>query len=483
MTATRIHDLGLIIEDLDAMGRLARVHSEVDPVHDLAGIAAQFEGGPRAVLFEKVKGHQHPVFTGLYWNRDILADLLGRPERALPSYVSTCIRNWQQRPVDPVVVKSGKVREVTEKRVDVTALPIPVHALKDGGPYFDAGVVVARDPETGVHNASIQRFMVVDKDTLHINIDAGRHLGLYLEKAAAKGKALPFTLNVGVGPGLHFAAATPAEAAPADTDELGIASEFHGRPLELVKSDLSDVELVADAMIALECEMIPGEVGPEGPFAEVTGYYAKREPRPVVHVRRIHRRKAPVFHTILSGKEVWNSVGLLGEANVLALVSRQVPGIKDVYFTHGGCGFYHAVVSMAQKRAGWSKQAILATFAAFPPLKMVTVVDDDVDIRSASDVEWAMATRLDPKTGIVVVENTFGHGLNPSFPDYFGHKVGFDACRAFPFRAEHDRAFTKAMSVAGLDIAIKEVIPPRPAPAAKPARSGRSGRASGGAAM
>jgi hypothetical protein len=85
-----------------------------------------------------------------------------------------------------------------------------------------------------------------------------------------------------------------------------------------------------------------------------------------------------VFQTIISGKEVWNSVGLLGEANVLALVSRQVPGVKDVYFTHGGCGFYHAVVAIAQKRAGWSKQAILATFAAFPPLKMVTVVDDDV---------------------------------------------------------------------------------------------------------
>jgi 2,5-furandicarboxylate decarboxylase 1 len=484
---TRIHDLALIIEDLDAMGRLARVRTEVDLVHDLAGIAAELEGGPRAVLFENVKGHDVPVFTGLYWNRELLGDLLGKPERSLPSYVSTCIRNWQQRPVDPVVVKTGKVREVTEKTVDLTKLPVPVHALKDGGPYFDAGVVVARDPDTGVRNASIQRFMVWDKQTLHVNIDAGRHLELYLNKAAAKGGSLPFTLNVGVGPGLHFAAATPAEAAPADTDELGIASEFHGHALELVPSDLSEVELVADAMFALECEMRPGEVGEEGPFAEVTGYYAKREPRPVVHVKRIHRRRKPVFQTIISGKEVWNSVGLLGEANVLALVSRQVPGVKDVYFTHGGCGFYHAVVAIAQKRAGWSKQAILATFAAFPPLKMVTVVDDDVDIRSASDVEWAMATRLNPKTGITVIENIFGHGLNPSFPDYLGHKVGFDACRPFPFRYEHDRAFTKKMALDALDIASKPLAAPKPAatPAsAKPAKGRKPVAApSGGQAM
>ena len=120
-------------------------------------------------------------------------------------------------------------------------------------------------------------------------------------------------------------------------------------------------------MYALECEIVPGELGEEGPFAEVTGYYARREPRPVVHVRAMHVRPNPVFQTILSGVEVWNSVGLLGEANVLGMLQRQVPGVRDVYFSHGGCGFYHAVVSIRQTRAGWSKQAILAAFAAFPP--------------------------------------------------------------------------------------------------------------------
>jgi 2,5-furandicarboxylate decarboxylase 1 len=456
MQAHPIHDLALIIAQLDARGRLVRVRSEVDPAHDLAGIAAQFEGGPRAVMFERVKGYDQPVFTGLYWSRELLGDLMGKPELDLPGHVSTCIRNWQQRPVDPVVVDTGPVLEITETGVDLGRLPIPIHAENDGGPYFDAAVVIARDPETGVRNASIQRFLVTGPDTMGINIDSGRHLELYLEKAAKRGGTLPFTLNVGVGPGLHFAAAAPAEAAPADTDELGIASEFHGAPLELVRGTISDVEMVAHAMYALECEMIPGELTDEGPFAEVTGYYAKREPRPKVHVRAIHRRRQPVFHTIISGKEVYNSVGLLGEANVLTLLQRQVPGVRDVYFTHGGCGFYHAVVSMAQKRAGWSKQAILAAFAAFPPLKIVTVVDDDVDIRNASDVEWAMATRLDAKSGIVTLDNIWGHGLNPSFPDYFGSKVGFDATRAYPHRYEHERAFYKKVDLAAHDIAVPE---------------------------
>ncbi len=455
-----LHDLGRIIDDLDSMGRLVRVKAPVHPMHDLAGIAARFEGGPRAVLFERVRGHDQPVLTGLYWSRELLGALLRKPVRELPQYVSRCIADWQRRPMAPKVVADGPVLECRQEQVDLRRLAIPTHALNDGGPYFDAGVVIAKDPETGVRNASIQRFMVKNRNTLVVNIDAGRHLELYLEKAAARNESLPLTINVGVGPGFHFAAAAPAEAAPADTDELGIASEFHGAPAMLVAGPELGVEMIAHAMVALECEMIPGEYAPEGPFAEVTGYYANRDLRPLVHVRAIHHRGAPVFHTILSGAEVFNSVGLLGEANVLALVQRQVPGVRDVYFTHGGCGFYHAVVQITQSRAGWSKQALLAAFAAFPPLKMVTVVDDDVDIRNASDVEWAMATRLDPATGILVIDRTFGHGLNPSFPDYLGAKAGFDATRRFPFEAVHDRAAVKSMSLDGLNHVAPEIRSP-----------------------
>tara|TARA_Y100000588_G_scaffold235163_1_gene248736 strand:- start:1131 stop:2717 length:1587 start_codon:yes stop_codon:yes gene_type:complete len=437
------------------------VTTEVDPKFDLAGIAAHFESKPRAVLFEKVKGYDVPVFTGLYWSRELLAQLMDQEEATLPSFVSGCIQNWQKNPVPPVMVDHGPILDGGHHPLDLSTLPIPIHAIKDGGPYFDAAVVIARDPETGVRNASIQRFMVVDKDTLHINIDAGRHLGLYLEKAKHRNESLTFSLNCGVGPGLHFAAATPAEAAPPDTDELGIASEFHGAALELVHGRTLPVHIVANAMYALECEMIPGELGDEGPFAEVTGYYASREPRPVVHVRAIHARPDPVFQTILSGSEVWNSVGLLGEANVLATLQRQVPGTRDVYFSHGGCGFYHAVVQIEQQRAGWSKQAVMATFSAFPPLKMVTVVDEDVDIRNSSDVEWAMATRLNASTGIVTVENSFGHGLNPTFPDYLGTKVGFDCCRPYPHTTEFDRANYKPVDIGNYSIQVPAIEQPQ----------------------
>ena len=477
MAGPTVADLAAIVETLDRRGRLARVKDEVSAAHDLAGLAARLEGGPRAVLFEKVRGSRHPVLTGLYWNRGLLAELFALDEKALPGFIAARIADWQKAPVPPRVVKSGPVLEVSEREVDLAQLPIPVHALKDAGPYIDAAVVIARDPDTGVRNASIQRFLVAGRDRLTINIDAGRHLETYLEKAAKRGRRLPITINIGVGPDLHFAAATPAESAPIETDELGIASALAGAPVELVAGTVSEVEMAAKAMWALECEIDPGETAPEGPFAEVTGYYAPRAARPVVQVRRVHRRQAPVFHTILPGAECWNSVGLLGEANVLALLQRQVPGVQDVYFSHGGGGFYHAIVALRQKRAGWSKQAILAAFAAFPPLKMVPVVDDDVDIRSAGDVEWAMATRFDPRGGIVKIDAAFGHGLNPGFPDYLGPKIGFDATQPFPHRPEYERAAFKPMALDSVRIeggAPAATAPPRaPAPpeAPKPAAS------------
>jgi len=434
------------------------------------------------VLFERVAGRDYPVFTGLYWSREMLGAVMRKDEADLPQYVSDCIKKWQAKPKEPKVVKDGPVLEVTEPDVNLDKLPIPIHALKDGGPYFDAAVVIAKDPETGVRNASIQRFMVVAADRMNVNIDAGRHLETYLEKAARMGKTLPFTLNIGCGPGLHFAAATPAEAAPIDTDELGIASEFHGKALELVPGTVSDVEMVAHAMWALECEIVPGEVDNEGPFAEVTGYYAHVDKRPVVHVRKIHRREKPVFQTILSGIEVWNSVGLLGEANVLATLQKQVPGVRDVYFTHGGGGFYHAVVQIDQKMPGWTKQAIMATFAAFPPLKMVTVVDCDVDIRNPMDVEWAMTERLDAAKDIHVIENVFGHGLNPTFAGYIGAKVGFDATRPFPYTPEWDRSTYKSVDLSEWRIEVLDLREPSQPVIETPAPQASAGNGQGAAA-
>ena len=344
---------------------------------------------------------------------------------------------------------------MTQNAVDLGKLPIPTHALKDGGPYFDAAVVIAKDPETGVRNASIQRFMVSAKDRMNINIDAGRHLETYLDKAASEGR----------GAALHAQCRRRARACISPrrrrrrrrrSTPTSSASPACSRaaPLELVPSTQSDVEMIAHAMYALECEMVPGEVGEEGPFAEVTGYYAKRAPRPVVHVKAIHRRKAAGLPDHPLGRRGLE-LGRPARRGERAWRCSSARCRASGTFTSATAAAASITASsrMRPVRAGWSKQAIMATFAAFPPLKMVTVVDDDVDIRNPMDVEWAMTTRLDPSTGVITIPECFGHGLNPSFPNYQGTKIGFDCTRPFPYTADYDRAAYKEVSLDDYELA------------------------------
>ena len=91
-----------------------------------------------------------------------------------------------------------------------------------------------------------------------------------------------------------------------------------------------------------------------------------------------------------------------------------------------------------------------------------------------------MATRLDPRTGILVIDNVFGHGLNPSFPNYLGAKVGFDCCKPFPPRYEYERAFYKKVSLESRDIVVPDI---RAAAPTGKAKKGKKDLAGGGQAM
>jgi 3-polyprenyl-4-hydroxybenzoate decarboxylase len=216
--------------------------------------------------------------------------------------------------------------------------------------------------------------------------------------------------------------------------------------------------MAAYAMWALECEIVPGEVAPDGP-------------RQIVRVRRMHRRARPVFQTILPGMEAGNAFGLAAEARVLTLLQQQVPGVTAVHFTLGGGGLHQAVVQIAARRTGGSKQAILAAFAAFPPLTMVTVVDGDVDIRKAEDVAWAMATRFDAATGIVRIDD-FGLAHESAVPGSIGAKLGFDATQPLPKRAGFERASFMPVALGEHEIAgIARPVAPEPARVTVPAQA------------
>lgn len=428
--AARLVDLHDCIDFLSANGQLVRVRSEVDPRYELAGVARRLEGG-KCLLFEKVKGSRYPVLTGLMWNRDIVGSLFGLPREQVPFAIAQAVGSWQQDKfaMPACILDRGPANEVVEKEVDLSRLPIPVHALKDGGAYLDSSVVVARNPATGAPNISIHRMMVVGPDRLTFLIDPGRHLGEFVEHAEARGEALPVTINNGVGLAPWIASSLPrlGDGKPA------VAHHLVGRPIDWMRAQTVDVPAYADAQFVIEAEILPGVREDEGPFAEVTGYYGGRDRRWVMRVKAITRRENPVFHTTLSGEEVWNAVGFTAEAAIFHHVKSRIPEVRAVFLPPGGCGFYQAVVQVENTRRGLGKDVIRETFKAFRSLSRVVVVDTDVDLYDAVDVDWAITTRFNPDLDLVLMPGEEGHILNPMVtmnPDGKGGtvtKMGIDA--------------------------------------------------------
>jgi 3-polyprenyl-4-hydroxybenzoate decarboxylase len=71
-------------------------------------------------------------------------------------------------------------------------------------------------------------------------------------------------------------------------------------------------------------------------------------------------------------------------------------------------------------------------------LKLVVVVDDDVDVTSDFDVLWAMATRMQADTDMDIVRNAMGAVLDPSNNQGTTAKLIVDATRKTkPFPRRH----------------------------------------------
>lgn len=443
-------DLQSYIAFLEKHNQLVRVKSPVDATHTLAGIAKKFEGG-KVVLFEQVKGHDYPVLIGLYWNRPLLAKFLNTTSERLPFTLGDEIRAWRQKPMPPVMSKNGPANEVVETDPDLTKLPIPVHAEKDGGPYLTSSAVIAKDPDTGVRNVSIHRMMVVGPKRIRFLLEELGHLMDYFKRAEAKGLPLELTVNNGVGLPMTAASAVPASAAPVDADELGIASQLLGEPLELIEAQTVGVEAVAKAQFVIEGRVLPNVRELEGPFAEVTGYYCTVEPRWVFEVTAITRRREPVFHSILSGLEVYNSFSMIAEAGIFEQVHRQVPQVSALHLSDASVP-YNLVVQVDKDVEGCQTDAIMAAFEALPFLKTVTAVDTDVDIFSLADVEWAVATRCRYEKDLTFIHDGVGHRLNPMVENDRWTRVGVDATVPLPRDERFGRASMKDVDLSKFDI-------------------------------
>ena len=325
-------------------------------------------------------------------------------------------------------LKSAPVQEVAVKRdIDINALlPIPTHNELDSGPYITAGLMIARNPRTGVQNVSIHRCQISGPNRIGVLL-LPRHTNMFYEMAESTGRPLHVAIVIGVDPLTLLASQV---IAPIDFDELTVAGALHRRPLPVVKCISSDVRVPAEAEIVIEGRLLPQVREPEGPFGEFPQYYGERAPHHVIEVDAITHREDAMFHTINGGGLEHLLLGAIPrEATLLGHLRRNFPNVLDVHLARGGVCRYHLYVQIKKRQEGEAKNIMMGAFAGHYDIKLVILVDDDVDIHDPTEVEWAVATRFQADRDLVVISESQGSKLDPSTRQGVGAKMGLDATK------------------------------------------------------
>ncbi|MDQ2915850.1 MAG: UbiD family decarboxylase [Pseudomonadota bacterium] len=420
---------------LAATDRVAVIRDNVSLEFELAAIAKRLDG-VKAAFFPHPGGHAIPVVSGFMSKRAWIAEALGVREGDLLQHVRRAVESplpWREVQAD-----AAPAQQVVHDHVDIrTLLPIPRHNEHDSAPYISAGLVIARNPKTGVQNVSINRIQINAPDRMAMLI-LPRHLHAFHGAAEEAGESLPVAVVIGASPAALLASQA---VLPIDHDELTVAGALEREPLQVVKCQTSEVRVPALSEIVIEGHLLPGARELEGPFGEFPKYYSPQEKREVIAIDRVTHRRNPIYHTIVpAAMEHLLLGGIPREATLLSHLKRSFPNVTDVHLAVGGVCRYHLYVQMKKAREGEPKNVIMGAFGGHYDIKQVIVVDEDVDVHDSEQVEWAVATRFQPDRDLVVVNGAQGSILDPSTDRGIGAKWGLDATRPLQYEG---LSFTK----------------------------------------
>jgi phenyl-phosphate phosphatase/carboxylase subunit beta len=409
-----VQDLPSFLRLLEDQGELAKITTTVALNQEIGAVCLRNlrTSGP-GLLFECPEGKNVPLAVDLLASRRRYGLALGvEPEQLAAEW--NC-RTKELLP--PVLVENGMCQQnvLVGDQVDLTELPVPVWNDLDGGAYLTLGCHISKDPDSQIRNVGIYRNQIHDRNTLGILVEPYGHLRHQWNKRP--NEPFPVAIVLGADPVVPMAAVAPV---PYGRDELAVAGALRGKPIELVRCVAVPLEVPASAEIVIEGEILLDDLREEGPFGEFTGYYGgHRAGRPIIRVKAITYRDRPILHAVYEGTPPSGSaiiVAVPREAELLRQIS--LPGVKRVHMTRGGGGALHAVLSVDKPYEGFGKYvglAVLGTTAG-RSVKQVIIVDDDIDPADPVQVEWAIATRVQPQRDIEILGDLPGIILDPSLP-------------------------------------------------------------------
>jgi UbiD family decarboxylase len=399
---------------------------------ELGDVAAALEGNPRAVWFAEAGGAE--LAGNVAGSRSRLARALGIPQRDLLQEVMRRLA----APQELVEVRDAPVQAVVEtEQADLTTLPVHLQHALDGAPYVSSAMDVTRDPASGLANVGIRRLMLRGRREAGVDLNAPSDLRAIYQAAVQRGSRVPIAFAIGSHPADHIAATMRVPG-----DELALLARMRGAPLAVVKCVTNDLRVPADAELVLEGYLDErGYAEPEGPYGEFLGYYGALKTNPVFHLTAIARRRDALFQTsTISGRTLARTDtaqlnALRAEVTAWRALESAVREVRAVYATPAAGGAFNMRVALRQRVPGEARNAIAAVLGCLANVKHAFVVDEDVDVYSDEQMEWALATRFQAGRDLIVLSGLRAMPLDPSLEGgRTASKAGFDL--TLPFGAK-----------------------------------------------
>lgn len=419
------NDLRGVLERLDAAGALRRVSRRVSGAYELPSLLKKTDGRV-PICFEQVDDYACHMVAGLGGTRETLALAVGCRPDGIAERLARAVVN----PLPVRRIRSGPVHEnVVTAPFDIDKLmPVLRYNERDGGRFLISGVMVAKDISGKRLYTSIRRMQYLggSRCCLLVTSDEMKKQVRWYEK---EHKPMELAIMFGVSPAVVLGSQISTYTYHAD--KLDITGALLGEHLEVVHCKTVDIDVLADAEVVLEGRLLPWVKETEGPFGELGGYYGGVSSQPVIEFTAATYRDDPIAQTILAGScEEKLPEAISREVALMAAISQTVPDVRAVNITMPGVGRFHAVIQIEKRSEGESKQALLAAFSSDKDLKHVVVVDTDVDIFNAAEVEWAIATRFQADIDLVVIPGAMGSPLEPSHRlRGVSAKMGLDATK------------------------------------------------------
>ncbi len=461
------------LETLEHAGELTRVSDPVDTdllITEWADREMKSPGGGRALLFEQpvVDGQvsKFPVAINTMGSRKRIAMALGResideiaqeiqlilkakPPTDLREGFALLKQGIHLLHARPKQVRDAPCQEIIHKiesdagRADdfsLRHLPILKCWPKDGGRFITLPNVHTRDPETGARNVGVYRMQIFDERTtaMHWQVHkvGARHGKRYYER----NEPMPVAVALGGDPALSFSATAPL---PDGLDEILFAGFLRRKSIEMVKCKTIDLEVPADVDLVLEGYVQPGEMRPEGPFGDHTGYYTAVEDYPVFHLTAITHRRDAVYPTTIVGIPPMEDF-YIGDAVVrifLPVFKMNFPELVDMTLPAEGV-FHNLVIVSIRKQYPYQAFKVMHGLWGMGQMmfsKYIVVVDEDCDVHNTSEVLFRLCANTDPGRDTTVVKNPSDSLDHAPTEQNIGSHMGFDATRKLPGENYHRR--------------------------------------------